>query len=182
MLATPFDRIASASRPRVFVIALISTVATLALVRAIDAPLRTGISPAGVVDLQLAFSAERARALVDSWSATQQLWCALGLGVDGVFMLAYPCLAAAACVFFGAVWSAQTQRPVLLALARVCAWFGLASGVADAVENVFLMKILVGDASVAGIASATASFKFACIGVAALFGVVAAIAVRFRLR
>lgn len=126
--------------------------------RGIDAPLVTDAAPYGIVSYELAFTLERAKAILESWRSSGVTESArVSLGVDVGFLLAYP-------FFF---WSAVRllRRNSGTTFDRVGQRLGLAVLVCiplDALENWWLWRMIENGASsaLALLAGTAASIKF----------------------
>lgn len=144
--------------------------------RGLDEPLHLTDTPRGIVGYELAWDAPTAQAMIDAWRQNDVIEAAkVSLGVDFVFLLAYPLM-----FFFGArllvrtpstsqIASAFDQRGALLARA-VLACIPL-----DAMENLLLWRQLDSGASdvTAHIAAICAAIKFFLVLVTALWCVAA---------
>ena len=140
--------------------------ATLSLIlllqlRGIDAPL-TAVTPGGIVAYELAFTAPRAGAMLDTWRIAGVTESArVSLGVDVGFLLVYPWF------FWWSVRLLHTPRFVRAgsALDRLGARLGVAVLVCmplDAIENWCLWRMIENGASApqAALAGSAASLKF----------------------
>ena len=155
----------------------VAAVAVFAGLAAMDLQLKPQL-PRGIVDLQLAMTAQRSAELIAALSADQRLWCAFGLGADYVFMLLYP-----AAVVFGVTWAGRAlpaRRRALAAAAPVIAWAMVMGGLADAVENALLLAALLGHHDGAPIASTMAIVKFLTLGAGLFYVAIAALLTRRR--
>ena len=150
------------------------SVILLLQLRGFDAPLRSPETPGGIVGLELAFTPERAQAIVDRWQQMGVIETArVGLGVDFGFLLIYP-------AFFWYSAHLLTARSRLASWRgrRLGQWLGpavLACTPLDALENLMLWRV-VSDAVTPErvlIASVAATLKFLLVGSTALWCLVA---------
>src|SRR6478672_4449580 len=85
----PFARLALPTQKRLYCTATIIAVACLAALLVQGAPLRNRIASNGIISLQLAFTEERARAILASWShIPRTAW--LQIMIDFPMLVAYP--------------------------------------------------------------------------------------------
>lgn len=139
-------------------------VLSLAAMAAADQGLKGPAAPLGIISFQLCGLRGSCEALLAQWGEHGRLLAMLSLGVDYLFLLTYPLL-----VSLGLLALLDRVPEALRAVTQGFAGAVLASGVADAVENYVLIRILLGHSGVesAGIASAFAIVKFAVLYAAA---------------
>ena len=141
---------------------LVLTLATLGALIAIDHHLRNAVSPQGIVSFELCAYTGSCRAIVEAWGPVGQVWAALSLGLDYLFMFLY-----AVTIFLG-LWLVVVHVPERLKTitlgAALAVWV---AGAADAAENYCLTRMLVNPAAdgYAWPASIFATIKFVLLGV-----------------
>jgi hypothetical protein len=147
---------------RLFWISLLLTLATLGALIEIDLHLRNSLSPQGIVSYELCAYMGSCRAMVEAWGAGGQVWAALSLGVDYLFMLLYP-----ATIFLGLTLVAVYVPERLRGFTLSAAWVVWAAGAADAAENYCLTQMLLNPSSdvYAFPAALFATLKFIVLGV-----------------
>jgi len=129
---------------RIFWPLLIATLAIMALMNVIGAPLSTSQAPAGIISFELAGSIPTAESIMNSWDQDARLHAAFSLGFDYLFMLAYSTTIALACL-----WAGRTVEKwdwPLAGVARPLAWGQWLAALLDGVENLGLVIILFGPA------------------------------------
>jgi len=163
----------------VFVPLLVATLVGVAVMAALDAPLKTPTSPNGMMSFQLAGTVARSQAVLDAWDAHTRLVAAFGLGFDYLFMLLYSTTLAFACVMAADAFAAHGSP-----LARIgipLAWSMWLAAALDAVENAALLKILLAGTAIApwpAIAFASSAPKFALIVLGLAYSVTGGVARR----
>ena len=164
----PLRWIPQAGRLPAFLFFLFLALGVMLAFQSLDAPLRTAESPAGIVSLELAWSAEKAEAIIASWEARAGLYAAFGLGFDYFFMIAY-----AVAIALGTLLAAGRHPG---RFARLGAWLGIAAilaAVCDAVENMGMSnQLLQGEYGWAPFVSACATAKFILILAGILYGLI----------
>lgn len=105
----------------------------------LDPPLVSSAST-GIVSFELAGSAERATAIVNSWDSRARLFAAFGLGFDFLFIPVY-----ATALGAGLLLAAGRLKGVWAALANLLGWGAYLATLLDAVENIALFSILNGN-------------------------------------
>ena len=155
------------------------TLAVMLAMRTLDAPLRTGAAPQGIVSFELAGRLDKIRAVLDSWTPRARIFAGISLGLDYLFMLLYGLL----------LW--WIVRLLALRFPKGSVFYAgglLLSAIiwvavgADALENYGLIRLLTGglQASWAHIARFSAQLKFAIVGLGLLYALVAGLLLLFR--
>jgi hypothetical protein len=142
-------------------ISVLLMLATLGALIAIDLNLRNPVSPQGIVSFELCAYTGSCRAIVEAWGPVGQVWAALSLGLDYLFMLLYP-----ATIFLAlalVVVHVPERLKMLTTGAALAVW---GAGAADALENYCLAQMLVNPAAggYAWPAAIFATIKFIVLG------------------
>ena len=162
----PLQWIPEEKRIPLFRILLALTLVLLLVFQALDSPLKTPVSPAGIVSFELAGSAVTAASIVSAWDSLARIYAAFGLGIDYLFMVSYALTFALAALLVG-----EKHGGKFAAFAPRVAWAAFAAAGFDAVENIALWRILTGKATAvcAALAAFCASLKFTLILLALIF-------------
>lgn len=165
----PFARFSESTQRRAFTILLLAVFALTTFLAVLGAPLATPAAPRGIVSYELAGSGEVAAAIVASWPPSVHRLALLNLGLDYLYLIAYPTLLSLACGRLAG--RLASSRPGLARLGGGLAWAVLLSGLFDAIENAALIRILVSGPSdaLARVAWGAAVPKFALVGAALLY-------------
>lgn len=150
--------------------------ATLSLIlmlqlRALDSDLRLEQTPLGIVGYELAWSADRANEMLTVWRRNDVTETArVSLGIDFVFLLAYPLM-----FFTGARLLARDPQHAFDRVGRLLAFVVLACIPLDALENVLLWRMITNGATdwPMHLATIAASAKFLVVLTVALWCVTA---------
>lgn len=132
----------------------------------LDLPLRTAAAPNGILSYELAWTGERAAAMIASWTGGARLAAWGSLLLDYGFMVAY-----------GALLAALAHRTFAGTAGQLLAGAAWGAAAFDAGENLALIRMYgwgAGDAA-ARTAGVFASIKFALLGVVILAVVGAAL-------
>lgn len=190
----PLESISVQTRKRFFFTFLFLTLVMFAIFRVLDQPLRTDISPNGIVSFELARTPQQAQAIVDVWKGRIVVYsdgehanamaippgepflyhevpminAAFGLGLDYLFMPLY-----AFALAFGTLLVAQKHQGWIHSLAVLAGYGAFLAALFDAVENYSLLKVLLGayQAGFPAIAAICASIKFGLL----IFGLLAGV-------
>jgi hypothetical protein len=152
----PLDFIPDKSRKPIFIALLIWTLGLFAVFRVLDQPL----APNGIVSFELARTAERASAILASWSALAKLYAAFGLGLDYLFMPSY-----AVTISLGVLLAMRRHDGLFVFIGKWIGWGSLIAALFDAAENFALWKSLTQGVNDLWpqVAFGCASFKFGLI-------------------
>jgi hypothetical protein len=165
-----------------FWLSLVLTLVIMAIMNLVGAPLINSTAPSGIVSYELAYSLDKAQAILNSWDARAQLYAAFGLGLDYLFMPAYAITFALACRLAGGSLGRRNWPLAGLAHGLALGMFLAASF--DALENLALGIMLLNTPAnpwprVAGVC-ATLKFGLLLVGlVYALYGLTGALVERF---
>jgi hypothetical protein len=151
----PLAALAPEKRLRVFVLLLIATLVITFLFRFI------GPDQPTIVDFELAGSVPNAQTIIDTWDETDRIRAGFSLGFDYLYMPVYSTTIALACVLATGVLKGKAWHSIGLLLA----WGLWAAALFDAIENVALFTVLLGNnvAPYPQIAQLCALIKFGLI-------------------
>jgi hypothetical protein len=143
-----------------FWLSLAVTAASLAALGLIDTHLKNSVAPQGIVSFELCAYQASCDAITASWQGTQTSMAAMSLGLDYLFMLAYP-----ATICLGLTMCAPSLPSPLRRLALLLAWGIWVAAAADALENYHLFQMLMGQptADHGWPAAVAATVKFAVL-------------------
>jgi hypothetical protein len=139
----------------------LALVCALAL-RVIDTHLVGPASPHGIVSLEICGLKDGCAALLASWTPLTRSWALLSLGLDYLFLVAYP-----AAIGLGLAWLADRLPAAQARWTRRLAWSAPLMTLADASENTALVALLLldGGPGAARMAALASCLKFGWIGV-----------------
>ena len=177
-LRHPFEWLPVAEQPRAFVVLFIVTIALMLAEQITGAPLKTDAAPSGIVSFELAGTLARAQKMVESWGPVGRIYAGLNLGLDFLFLVAYPLCIGLGCVMVARAFSARLA--FLSPVGVVLAWGQLLAGLLDSIENCALIQLLLGsqNASLPVVAQWCAIPKFLIVGLGILYVLLGALAAR----
>lgn len=97
MIPSPFRWISAKARPRTLTVLLAATLCLSLAMSILGAPLKTPLSPRGIIDLELAGSAQLVGEYLAEWDLTTRLYLAAGLGFDYLYLVVYGLFFGLAC-------------------------------------------------------------------------------------
>lgn len=138
----PFDWLPRRAQTRAFAALFALSIGLMLALNAVGLPLISEAAPLGIVSFELAGDLSTARAMLGSWGESARVAAGLSLGLDYLFLVAYSTSLALGC----ALVARRLDRRFgsLAALGAPLAWAQLAAAPLDAVENVALIRLLVG--------------------------------------
>ncbi len=123
----------------VYWISFVLAALSLAALGIIDEKLKGPDVPLGIVSFELCAYTANCAVMVSSWHGTTQAMAAMSLGLDYLFMVAYP-----AVICFGLLIGKASLPAPLQRVATALAAAVWVAGLADATENYHLFQMLVG--------------------------------------
>ena len=156
-MSHPLDFIPASSRKKIFILLLALTLVLVGVFSFLDAPLRNPVSPSGIVSFELAGTPDKANAIIKEWDLRAQLFAALGLGFDYLFMVAYGLT-----ISLGVLIAASKHGGKFEKVGVYVGWGVLLAALFDAVENFALWRLLSGSATAfcPRVAAVSATIKF----------------------
>ena len=144
----------------IFWASLVLTLTSLIALAIIDEHLKTPASPLGIVSFELCAFQSACSVIPASWNAATKIYASMSLGLDYLFMLAYP--ATISC----GLWLLVKKEPTPLRKPMMVMAYAIwVAGLADSVENYHLFQMLLGQPIVSHqwIATLSATAKFVCL-------------------
>ncbi len=165
----PLENLSSNLRKPLFWVFLLATLALFVLFRILNTPLITPAASGGIVTFELAGSPASAQSILDSWDARAKLFAAFGLGLDYLFMPLY-----SLALMLGTLLAAGRHKGWQYVLGAAAGWGALAAALFDAVENIALWRLLLGEAFsyLPRVAVLCAELKFALLALGLLYALV----------
>ena len=156
-MSHPLDFIPASSRKKIFLSLLALTLVLVGVFSFLDTPLRNPVSPSGIVSFELAGTPDKANAIIKEWDLRAQLFAALGLGFDYLFMVAYGLT-----ISLGVLIAASKHGGKFEKVGVYVGWGVLLAALFDAVENFALWRLLSGSATAfcPRVAAVSATIKF----------------------
>lgn len=137
-LRHPLERVPIAIRGRVFALLVLANALPIFGIRLVDGPLRTETTPVGIVSYEFCAFDDTCARTVEAYGRGARLEAGFSLGVDYLFMVTYAIGLGAAVIFVA-------RGPRRRAIAAWLAWGVVVAALCDAVENVALLAMLLGD-------------------------------------
>lgn len=127
---------------RITVTLLITLIITIVVMRIFDAPLKNEVCTNGIISFELAKDLSESVKIIESWDVSAKLNAGLSLGFDFLFLLVYSSFIAL--LVFRAnerLW----QNKAFYAFGKLLIVFIFMAALFDGIENVALVKLLLGD-------------------------------------
>ena len=156
------------SNKNILILSAILTIVLFLSLRVFDSSLHTVHSPNGILSFEFAKTIETSNLIISSWNANAKMNAGLSLGIDFLFLFAYSIFFATACVMIAKNFN---QSYLIYKIGIVLAYLLLFAGICDAIENIALIKLLLGSNNeiYPPIAYYFASIKFSIIAVGILW-------------
>jgi len=156
------------SNKNILFLSAILTIVVFLSLRGFDSSLHTVHSPNGIVSFEFAKTIETSDLIISSWNANAKMNAGLSLGIDFLFLFAYSIFFVTACLMIANNFN---QSHLVYKIGIVLAYLLLIAGICDAIENIALIKLLLGSTNEIYplIAFYFASIKFSIIAVGILY-------------
>ena len=141
-LRHPFVSLSTSGQNRAFILFFILSILVMVSLQVTGAPLRTDVSPNGIISFEFAGELDLAQRMVDSWELTGRIYAGLNLGLDYLFLAVYACAISLGCVLV-----ARKFYPGNVALANagiIISYAQFLAAILDGVENYGLIQVLLG--------------------------------------
>lgn len=142
MTSSPFSWIRPSCERGFLICSAAGAVALMVAMNSIAQPLNTPASPQGIVSFELAGDLRRAEQVISAWGEAGRVAAGVSLGLDFLFLFAYPASIGVACSLVARAFAARV-RPLSVG-GEVLAWALPVAGVLDAIENYALIRLLLG--------------------------------------
>lgn len=141
MFASPFKNISKKVEKKLTYTLLYFLLISITVMRYFDRFLVNETAEFGIVSFELSKSLERAQEILDSWSSLSRTYAGLSLGYDFLFLFIY--------TLFIAVLIHKLNERIWVGkpfykLGEILIWTLFLTAIFDCVENVSLIKLLIG--------------------------------------
>ena len=141
MFASPFKNISKKVEKKLTYTLLYFLLISITVMRYFDRFLVNETAEFGIVSFELSKSLERAQEILDSWSSLSRTYAGLSLGYDFLFLFIY--------TLFIAVLIHKLNEKIWVGkpfykLGEILIWTLFLTAIFDCVENVSLIKLLIG--------------------------------------
>ncbi len=141
-LRHPFASLSTFGQNRAFILFFILSILVMISLQVTGAPLRTDVSPRGIISFEFAGKLDLAHRMVDSWGPTGRIYAGLNLGLDYLFLAVYACAISLGCILVARRLYRRNPAPadagIIIARAQFLA------AILDCVENYGLIQVLLG--------------------------------------
>ena len=165
----PFEWLSPRGQNTAFVAFFLLAIVLMVTLQALGNPLATDTAPAGIVSFELAGDLTTAGRIIDSWGSAGRVYAGLNLGVDFLFLVTYSGAIALGCALAARVLTSMSSFLGTMGIAL--SWGQFAAALLDAVENIALIRLLLGSQQAAWpvVARWCALPKFALVAAGLLY-------------
>jgi len=129
-------------KTRITILLLIALILNIIVIKILDTPLKNEVCKNGITSFELAKDLDQTVKILDSWDTKAKISMSLSLGFDFLFLLIYSSFIALLIYNINeSLWKKKSFYRfgnLLIVLIFVAAFF-------DVIENIALMKLLLGD-------------------------------------
>ncbi|MBW2408267.1 MAG: hypothetical protein JRF72_00615 [Deltaproteobacteria bacterium] len=176
----PFVSLSTSGQNWAFILFFILSILVMISLQVTGAPLRTDVSPNGIISFEFAGELDLAQRMVDSWGHTGRIYAGLNLGLDYLFLAVYACAISLGCVLVARKlyvrYAGLANVGIVLANAQFLA------AILDCVENYGLIQVLLGTQTEAWplVAKWCAWPKFLIVGAGLIYVIAGALWIAIR--
>lgn len=142
MFASPFAKLSKKSESKLTFSVFYLLIISIITMKYFDSYLTNEITPNGIISFELSYALEHAQEILNSWSPTAKIFAGLSLGFDFLFLLIYT-------LFISILVHKLNQRlwvgKKIYKFGELLIWSMFIAAIFDAVENVCLIKLLIGN-------------------------------------
>ncbi len=141
-LRHPFVSLSASGQNWAFILFFILSILVMVSLQMTGAPLRTDVSPNGIISFEFAGELDLAQRMVDSWGHTGRIYAGLNLGLDYLFLAVYACAISLGCVLVAR--KLDPGNPALANAGVIIAYAQFLAAILDCIENYGLIQVLLG--------------------------------------
>lgn len=179
MLTSPFKNITPRVEKKLTFSLFYFLIISAIVLKYFNQSLENEITPYGIFSFELAGTLDRSLEIINSWSPLAKTFAGLSLGYDFLFLLIYT-------LFISLLIHKVNERlwvgKSFYKIGELLIWSMLITAIFDAVENISLIKLLIGSSQEywSSIARAFAIAKFILISISILFLIYSAVVLLFK--
>jgi len=157
---------------QILIISGIFTVFIFSILNLINIHLITDTAPSGIISFEFAKDIDKSISIISSWNLDAKINAGLSLGIDFLFLIVYSIFFSTACYLIAQIYIKRIT--FLYKFGLVIAQLQFIAGLFDAIENVALIKLLLGSQNelYSPIAYYFASIKFAIIAIGIIYVII----------
>jgi len=125
-----------------FILLTIFLFVFIAIMRYLDSFLNPEMSPNGIVSFELAKDVSKSTAIINSWDETARTAAGISMGLDFIFLVVYSLFIA---ILIQKLNNRLWKNNSIYVLGKILVLAILIAAIFDAIENVALIKLLLGD-------------------------------------
>ena len=151
-----------AHKGRITIVLLVTLIINSMALRVFDAPLKNDDCPNGIVSFELAKNLDSSVDILDSWNAQEKTYAGLSLGIDFLYLFVYSTFIA---LLIFNINNRLWENRAFYKLGKLLIILIFSAALFDAIENIALIKLLLGDLRQiwASVAYYFAAMKFAIV-------------------
>ena len=171
MLTSPFNNLTKAIEKKLTYTLFYFLLISITVMRYFDRFLVNETAEFGIVSFELSKTLERAQEILNSWSTLSKTYAGLSLGYDFLFLFIYTLFIS---ILIHKLNKKNWTNKPLYKLGEVLIWTMFLTAIFDCVENVSLIKLLIGGRQQLWVSVAYyfAFVKFLLIGISILYIIV----------
>ena len=142
MLQTPFNSLSKKVENKITITLLISTVILISVMRFFDSQIQYTSNTNGIISFELAKGLSTSEAILDSWNTLAKTSAGMSMGFDFLFLIVYTSFIS---ILIHKLNELLWKHSKIYSLGIVLIWCVFLAGFFDIIENIALIKLLLGD-------------------------------------
>ena len=142
MLQSPFSKLSRSSERNLTISLFILLVVTISAMVFFDSFLKNEVAEYGIVSFELAKDLETSKAIIDSWNEQAKIAASLSMGLDFLFLIIYASFIA---LLIHKLNERLWLHKSFYYIGIILVWAAFIMGLSDTIENIALIKLLLGD-------------------------------------
>ena len=142
MLQSPFSKLSKASEKKLTISLLILLLITISSMLFFDSFLKNEIAENGIISFELAKELETSKAVINSWNEQSKIAASLSMGLDFLFLIVYASFIA---LLIHKLNDKLWKDTTFYTIGNILVWGAFIMALSDAIENIALIRLLMGD-------------------------------------
>ena len=143
IFTSPYTWLTKTAERNAIIILFVLALLIIVSLQKIGNSLKNQVAPHGIVSFELSKTLQQANSILNSWNHKAKIDAALSLGIDYLFLFVYPLLISLLCHRLAMqTWKEQIRFVFLIGI--ILSWLQFLAGFLDAIENYFLIQLLIG--------------------------------------
>lgn len=142
MLQSPYCKLSKSSIRNLTIVLLISVVILVTVMRYLDSQIQNIDNAQGIISFELANDLSKSEAILNSWNTLSKTSAGMSMGFDFLFLIVYSLFIT---ILIHLVNEKLWRKSKINSVGVLLIWLTFLAALFDMIENVALIKLLLGD-------------------------------------